>query len=106
MEWNVIHTMDSVEWECGAARRLWFCVFVGNLRKRFKHGILSDRIYHPLHLRMPCLCSLHNVMLRYAMTLYQNIPYHFCQCNPDPGAAMLSAPAKRPLRSPLYRGIR
>jgi hypothetical protein len=28
LERNVIHAMDSVEWECGDACRAWLCVFV------------------------------------------------------------------------------
>jgi hypothetical protein len=28
LEQNVIHAMDSVEWECGAACHAWICVFV------------------------------------------------------------------------------
>jgi hypothetical protein len=28
LERNVIHAMDSVEWECGDACRAWICVFV------------------------------------------------------------------------------
>jgi hypothetical protein len=33
-----------------------------------KHGI-SDRIYYPLHRRIPCVCRLHNFILRYATTM-------------------------------------
>jgi hypothetical protein len=28
LERNVIHAMESVEWECGDACRAWICVFV------------------------------------------------------------------------------
>jgi hypothetical protein len=28
LERNVIHAMDSVEWECGDACSAWICVFV------------------------------------------------------------------------------
>jgi hypothetical protein len=69
MEWNVIHTMESVEWECGAACRPWFCVFVGLLCKRYKHGKIPDRVYYPLHRRMPCSCRLHNVLMQDAMAM-------------------------------------
>jgi hypothetical protein len=44
-----------------------------NLCRRYKHGI-SDILYYPLHSRKLCLCTLHNVMSRYAIpSLYQNI---------------------------------
>jgi hypothetical protein len=44
---------------------VWYMTVSCNmtLSKRYKHGISDKILYYPLHRRIPCSCSVHNVIL-------------------------------------------